>query len=445
MKTPVADFVRAYIASDISRLHMPGHKGRGPLGCEAWDLTEVRGADALYEATGIIGESEANAAAIFGTARTAYSTEGSSQCVRAMLRLASMAAPKGERPLIMAARNAHKSFVYGAALLDLDVEWLLPEGEAFNLCSCPVSPQALEQKLHKMPRLPTAVYLTSPDYLGGTADIAALAEICRRYGVLLLVDNAHGAYLHFLPSPSHPMDLGADLCCDSAHKTLPVLTGGAYLHVGRSAPGWMRDAVKEAMELFGSTSPSYLTLTSLDLCNEILASTFPRTLSDMIIYLEGVKQKLLSLGWLLEESDPLRLTIRATEDLTGEELSELLRKGGVECEYADPEFAVLMASPSNTYEDLERIVSSLGRNTSPIKPLPSLPSPHFQQACSLREALLSPREFKLPAEALGRICASASVSCPPAIPVVVPGERIDEAAVRLMEHYEVKEIAVLRN
>lgn len=84
-----------------------------------------------------------------------------------------------------------------------------------------------------MKRKPAAVYITSPDYLGNLADIGGMSDVCRKYGVLLIVDNAHGAYLHFLPKPEHPLDLGAEMCCDSAHKTLPVLTGGAYLHISQ--------------------------------------------------------------------------------------------------------------------------------------------------------------------------------------------------------------------
>ena len=88
MKTPIADFIRDYAASDTLRLHVPGHKGRGPLGCEAQDITEIKGADSLFEACGIIAESEENASALFGSGRTLYSAEGSSLCIRAMVYLA---------------------------------------------------------------------------------------------------------------------------------------------------------------------------------------------------------------------------------------------------------------------------------------------------------------------------------------------------------------------
>ena len=92
MDTPIVDFVRGYAQSGTSRLHMPGHKGQSLLGFEPLDLTEIRGADELYEPEGIIAQSEANATRLFGTQHTYYSTEGSSQCIRAMLCLALQAA-----------------------------------------------------------------------------------------------------------------------------------------------------------------------------------------------------------------------------------------------------------------------------------------------------------------------------------------------------------------
>ena len=233
MNTPVVDFVRRYAQQRTTRMHMPGHKGRGPLGCEELDITEIAGADELYEAEGIIAQSEANATQLFGTALTYYSTEGSSQCIRAMLHLALQMWPaKTGRPVLLAARNAHKALLYAAALLDFDIQWLWPAPDAAGaLCTCPVEPEALASALDELSaegRTPFGVYLTSPDYLGFVQDIAGLSAVCHAHGLHLLVDNAHGAYLHVLKEGSrHPIPLGADLCCDSAHKTLPVLTGGA--------------------------------------------------------------------------------------------------------------------------------------------------------------------------------------------------------------------------
>ena len=146
MNTPVVDFVRRYGESGISRLHMPGHKGQPFLGFESWDITEIQGADALFEAEGILRESEENATGLFGSRRTFYSTEGSSHCIRAMLYLALTNRPAGAAPLVVAARNVHRAFVSAAALLDLEVAWLWPE-ESRSLCGCPISPRQLEDCL----------------------------------------------------------------------------------------------------------------------------------------------------------------------------------------------------------------------------------------------------------------------------------------------------------
>ena len=195
MNTPIVDFVAKYAASDTLRLHMPGHKGKTVLGPEKWDLTEITGADSLYEAQGVIRQSEENASKLFGCP-TFYSTEGSSHCIRAMLTLAAQyAAGQGRTPLIAAARNVHKTFLSAAALLDLQVQWLYPETPVSYL-SCAISPQQAEAFLAETKA--TALYVTSPDYLGCMEDIQGLAQVCHRHDCLLLVDNAHGAYLRFL-------------------------------------------------------------------------------------------------------------------------------------------------------------------------------------------------------------------------------------------------------
>ncbi len=444
MNTPICDFLEQYRRDGIARLHMPGHKGVPFLGCEPMDITEVSGADSLYEADGIIAQSEANATELFGSGRTVYSTEGSSQCIRAMLYLALTNRPAGAAPLIVAARNVHKSFVYAGALLDFQVQWLWPEGENRSLCGCPIFPETLERTLSSLPQPPAAVYLTSPDYLGGMADIAALAEICHRHGTILAVDNAHGAYLRFLHPSQHPLDLGADMCCDSAHKTLPVLTGGAYLHLSKRTSQAMQDHAKAAMALFGSTSPSYLILASLDRCNRYLSEDYPARLAKLTAELDQVRRELSENGWEVLSSDPLKLTIAAHEELTGIQLAQLLRESGMECEYADPESLVLMLTPENKPEDLHRVVSVLGKNQHAPIPHEVLPLANGPQVVSIRQALFAPHEVIAAQDALGRICGSPTVACPPAIPIAVSGERIEAAALKLFTHYGIETVDVLK-
>lgn len=445
MTAPIWDFLRGYQREGLARFHMPGHKGVGPLGCEAWDITEIGGADSLYEASGIIAESEANTSALFGSGATFYSTEGSSQCIRAMLYLALMNRKTGSPPLIAAARNVHKAFVYAAALLDFEVVWLWPE-ETPSLCACPVTPEGLDRALAALAFPPAAVYITSPDYLGSMADIAGLAKVCRNHGTILAVDNAHGAYLRFLEPSLHPLDLGADLCCDSAHKTLPVLTGGAYLHLSGKLPASFRENARAALALFGSTSPSYLTLASLDLCSRYLSEEGPRQIRTAAQGLTAVKQGFSARGWVLTGDEPLKLTIdAAASGWNGQTLANLLRTGGVEAEYADRDYTVLMASGSTDQEALEIAASSPGLAVpKPAAPRPALPLARGQRVMSIREALFAPHEAVPAEESLGRVCGAPTVSCPPAVPIAVSGERIGWEAVELFRRYGVETVDVLK-
>lgn len=447
METPINDFVKQYAESGTARLHMPGHKGKPFLGCEPLDLTEITGADSLYEASGIIAKSERNAASLFDSAATLYSTEGSSQCIRAMLYLALLHAPQtGKRPVIVAARNAHKTFVLAAALLDIDVEWLLPENEFFSLCHCFVSAKQLDKTLEGLPTPPAAVYVTSPDYLGGTLDIAALAKVCHDRKVPLLVDNAHGAYQHFLPIASHPLDFGADLCCDSAHKTLPVLTGGAYLQISKTASADFIENSRRAMALFGSTSPSYLILQSLDLANRYLFNGYRERLATCLEMVKHTKDVLETRGWRIADSDPLKLTIYTdTQDCNGLAVSEQLRRNGVEYEYADPDYVVLMATPENTHEDFLRIVSALGYPTA--SKLPRQPPLHLsvpKRCVSIRDAIFSKQDIIPIENAIGRIFATPTVSCPPAVSILVSGEVITQDAIDVFHYYHIQTVSVIK-
>ena len=439
MKTPICDFASCYAQSGAVRMHMPGHKGVSLLGMEALDITEIDGADSLYEADGIIKQSEEAASSLF-ECPTLYSTEGSSQCIRAMLYLALMDAKQKNRTCkIAAGRNAHKTFLSAAALLDLDVLWMFPKEEASYL-SCVIEAEELE-KLFEAEQ-PTAVYVTSPDYLGHTCDIRALSEVCRRHDALLLVDNAHGAYLKFLPEFCHPVDLGADICCDSAHKTLPALTGGAYLHIRDEA---LYELGKQALVLFGSTSPSYLIMQSLDACNRYLADGYRQKLAAFIQKVDRLKAALMKKGYLLDGAEPLKVTICAKAyGYTGEALAAEIQKQGVVCEFADPDFLVLMLAPENTDEELQRVKQALiaiPRKEALSEEPPRMARP--ERVMTIREAMLSVSEEIEAEQAVGRVLSAATVGCPPAVPIVVCGERIDESAAACFRYYGINTCRVV--
>jgi arginine decarboxylase len=447
MDTPIHDFVQDYIRRDTARLHMPGHKGKLYLGCEALDITEIAGADNLFEAGGIIQKSEENAARLFGTKHTFYSAGGSSACVKAMLYLAlQVAGAQSGRSYVLAARNVHRSFLHACALLDLDVEWLWPGPEAASVCSCPVSPAALAERLDRADGKPVGVFVTSPDYLGFLQDVKVLAAVCREREIPLLVDNAHGAYLKFLTQSAHPMDLGAALCCDSAHKTLPVLTGGAYLHIARAAPDAYTESARSALSLFGSSSPSYLILQSLDLCNRTLAEGYREKLAHCAARVGALKETLRELGYLPCGDEPLKLTLdAAASGHDGRQIAARLRSYNAECEYADARYLVLMFSPENREEDFLCVEEALSQPLTKEKTIsfPGWPPP-AGRAITVREALLAPHETVAVSESEGRVCALPALAYPPAVPLCVGGEIIPLGAAALLRYYGVETVEVVR-
>lgn len=442
MDTPIFDFVQNYIKSNTARLHMPGHKGMSFLGCEGADITEIQGADELYAPTEIIKRSEENATGLFGTSRTIYSVGGSSQSINAMLYLAYLKAEKSSRPFVLAGRNAHKSFIYALAKLDADVEWVFTESTD-SICSCVINGNMIEVALKKLDKKPFAVYITSPDYLGGISDIEDIAKVCKKHHIPLLVDNAHGSYLKFYKKDLHPISLGADMCCDSAHKTLPVLTGGGYLHIAKSDKYNFSQNVKKAMEIFGSTSPSYLILQSLDLCNQYIDEKIREAVEKCTERVTELRCLINSKGFGLLSAEPLKLTV----DFRGSNFNfqDYFRSNNIEFEYADRDFVVFMFSPQNSDKDFERLKNAFENiDIKNIKNASSINLPRAEQITTIREAIFNENEEVKVENALDRVCAVPCVSCPPAIPIAVSGERITTEHIRLFRHYGIKNINVLK-
>lgn len=441
MKTPIVSFLKSYQEKSPVRMHMPGHKGAGILGFEGMDLTEIYGADELFAAEGIIKESEQNASSLFGCP-TYYSTQGSTLCIQTMCTiLCQDAKSKGKKPKILAGRNAHRSFIHAAALLDFDIAWLYGNSDYL---SCKIHAEDLEKAI--IESHPTAVYLTNPDYLGNLLDIKSLASVCKKHNVLLAIDNAHGAYLRFLEPSLHPIDLGADLCCDSAHKTLPVLTGGAYLHLSESLNQVWKNDVKHFMEYFSSTSPSYLIMASLDATNEVLDTTFKKSLSECIQRVDGLKNTLVQHGYTILSGEPMKITISTKEfGYTGNEIANLLMECDIYPEFYDSDYIVLMPSPYNTKDDLKRLETCLcGIERKPIlinKP-PKLEQ--SKKAMNVRQALFSSSITLDVSKSLGQVCSSVTVSCPPAILPVIPGEVISESSIEVMKYYGIETVRVVK-
>ena len=435
MDTPICDFVKKYAKSDCLRLHMPGHKGKNFLGFEHLDVTEFDGADNLFSANGIIKKSQENASAIFG-ANTFYSTEGSSLSIRAMLFLAvKFAREKGIRPLIFASRNAHRAFISACATIDFEVQWLYGNNQSY--LSCNISAIDIDKAISALEQKPVAVYLTSPDYLGNTLDIRNISKVCKKHGVLLLVDNAHGAYLKFLTPSLHPIDLGADMCCDSAHKTLSAITGAGYLHISKNAHSFFKENVQDAMALFSSTSPSYLILQSLDILNAYLSSDYAKDLNECVIKVDNLKKALINNGYTLVGNEKLKICINAKKyGYLGEQLNKILSQKNIVCEFYDKDFIVFMFSPqtlSSDFKLLESALLSINKKQELLEQSPTCL--RAKKALSIRQATMLPSKKIKVEDANGKIIAESSLSCPPAVSVAVSGEVIDGDVISALKYY----------
>lgn len=435
---PLTKFIDAY-QDKYARFHMPGHKGScaflESLGGKR-DITEITHADDLYHSHGCIEALEKGFSAYYET-ESVVSAGGSTLCIQTMLALLA------DRE-ILAVRNAHSAFMNGCALCGIQPKWLPPIiNQKTGLITPPTALQ-IENCLNKHPGV-SVVYITSPDYYGQTANLREIAQLCCDMGVLLAVDNAHGAHLHTLSPSQHPIAQGAHLCCDSLHKTLPALTGAALLHAKRGT--FSREEMKRNMALFGSTSPSYLIMESAGLTLDYLiqyAKTdwekLQKRRNKLIKVLEANNCKLL-------KTEPSKLTIDANAiGLTGKELFSCLHLGHMEAEYADSRYVVLMLSPFNNEEELKKLeeffVHLPKKETLKQKPITQISSPNI--ALPLRDAVFHSSVSAAVEQAVGKISADNLFTCPPGIPILLAGETVTPNIADILKRTGIKRINVIK-
>lgn len=382
--SPLQQRLEEYTGSGIMAMHMPGHKRRltpVPGLPYQWDITEVYGMDDLHHAEGILQEAMDRTARLVGSRRTWYLVNGST-CGNLAAIYASV--PRGGE--IIVARNCHKSVYHAAEILGLSVHFLEPERiDAFDIWGA-VRAEDVERLLEHYPAS-AAVVVTSPTYEGVVSDIKAIAEAVHRAGRVLIVDEAHGAHLGLESSkllqesrspktggrpffPDSAVHLGADVVIQSAHKTLPSLTQTALLHCCSERVS--EQALEHGLDIFESSSPSYLLMASLDGCTgllidqgESLYAAWEEEIQRTLSTAENWTQ--LQILELQEKEIPLldrsKLVIRdAGNRRTGEELGAFLRdRGRIEPEMCCGKNVLLMTSMADGHEDWERLRKALGR------------------------------------------------------------------------------------
>ncbi|RCX18277.1 arginine decarboxylase [Anaerobacterium chartisolvens] len=438
MNTPIYNAAMEYSCSDPVPFHMPGHKlGAGLPGGFAsniplLDLTEIPGTDNLHNASGVILKAQQLAAQAFGADETFFLVNGSTCGIHAII---STVCSEGDKLIV--SRDCHKSVLNAMILFGVRPVYMGLEFDRLCGISTAVIPERVEEALRLHPDA-SGVLITRPNYYGVCSDIEAIASIVHSYGRILAVDEAHGAHLAFAPClPICAMEAGADICVQSAHKTLPALTQGAYLHVkgGRID----RDRLRFNLGLLQTSSPSYVIMSSLDVAREIMHTGAPHLMegvADNVGRLHGLINELEGMAFITEDmleygkKDPTRIVINMRNlGKTGFETGEILRDSyNIQVEMADFYNIVCIATVSDRWEHYERLYCALKDMNYKFKDLPALAD------TNITEIIIPPKKME-PAEvmckktvrvglheAAGKVCACAVTPYPPGVPVICPGE-----------------------
>ncbi|MBR2578740.1 MAG: aminotransferase class I/II-fold pyridoxal phosphate-dependent enzyme [Clostridia bacterium] len=439
------DSLQKYRAMKRTSFHTPGHKGVMIKNIDfvGLDYTELPFTDSLYECSGIIKQAEENLSKLYGSKRTLFSCGGNTLCIQTMIRLC---APHGGK--ILCDRIAHRSVVSAFGLLGIEPVWIERKIDLESGLPERIDPVEIEKQLSEQDDI-KAVYLTSPDYYGIMQDIKSIADICRKHDIPLMVDNAHGSHLKFLDAGLHPLEQGATMSADSAHKTLPVLTGGAWLHINDER--FCKEA-KKAMALFGSTSPSYSIMASMDVAGDWLSDWGVSKYKELAEKVSKIRKLARESGlYVPDESicDPCRITLGTWRiGVTGEEFRDFLYRFKIEPEFCDKNYVVLIATPFNTRSDWSRLRSAIkrakdiARKRLDISSVLQIGLPKKMK--NIRESIMSEMECIDVENARGRVAAEIACPCPPGVPIVMPGELISEREQNALINYGVSKINVIK-
>ena len=445
----------SYSETDAYPFHMPGHKRRKLPFSDPYqiDITEIDGFDNLHHAKGIIKEAEERAAVLYGSRKCYYLVNGST-C--GLLAAICAATDKGDRVLV--ARNSHKAVYHALFLQELRAEYLYPVITANDLQG-QITPTQVEVALQEKPDI-AAVIITSPTYEGVLSDIEKIAQISHEHGVPLIVDSAHGAHLGFGGKfPESAVRQGADAVIMSLHKTLPSFTQTALLHL--ASDRIVAEEVERYLEIFETSSPSYLFMAGMDACVRMLTEQGKKLFREYRNRLDAFYREIANLQHLhvmcrgdvvpeeIYDWDDSKLVIfTGHQSLTGRELYILLRdRYHLQMEMVSANYVLGITSIMDTEEGFMRLSAALheidvelAKAVEPPETIPiqsngekvlqnrftaQLYHENLRKMEICQAFSLSYREVSF-MEAAGRISAGYVYLYPPGIPLIVPGEIISE-------------------
>ncbi|MDR1627577.1 MAG: PLP-dependent transferase [Oscillospiraceae bacterium] len=444
-KNDIYRSIKNYNHLGRSSFHTPAHKNNSLLNQNlslSEDITELPDTDDLYTPTSCIDISEKKATKFYETKKTIFSAGGNTLCIQTMLKLVCNAKVNH----IMFSRNIHRSVINTMALLNIIPHWILPQKYLNSNYPYYINPEEILSIFKKNENI-KAVFITSPDYYGNILNIKEISEVCKQFSVPLLVDNAHGSHLICIDKNSHPINQGASLVADSIHKTLPSLTGSALLHITDDK---LIPYAKYSMSMFGSTSPSFLILSSIDLCIDWIAKNGHNEFKKLLEKVNLIKKTANKKGILYKSkcSDPARITLDTSNiGYTGDEFRKHLHKFKVEPEYCGKKYSVFIPSPLNADIDFERLQNAV-LNLTPKEKVLEDKEYHFKipttASHTVRNAVLSEFVTVSVNNSIGKCASRAVAPCPPGIPLLIPGEIIQEEERSLLINYGISEVDVLK-
>ncbi|MCP1312257.1 aminotransferase class I/II-fold pyridoxal phosphate-dependent enzyme [Paenibacillus tyrfis] len=454
-RAPLYEALAAHRESGALSFHVPGHKSEAQGYAEAesdfrqillLDRTEIAGLDDLHHPEEAIKEAQSLAAACFGADETFFLVNGSTAGNLAMILAACR---RGD--LLLVQRDAHKSVIHGLMLAGAQAVFISPLWDPESGLSMGVAAEDVEQALNRYPEA-KGLLVTNPSYYGITSDLKALSGLLHDRGKVLLVDEAHGAHFGFHPDvPASALSCGADAVVQSTHKMLTAMTMGAMLHV--QGPRIHRSAVRKALAMVQSSSPSYPIMASLDLSRRMLQKDggewIERGLSAarrVTAYLNGhsrwhareLTERMLQIGCL---QDPFKVALYDVSGrLDGFALKERLEQQGCFPELADPTNVLLAFSLASTEEAAQQLIEALERIDEETRDEGNETKSGLWETEDAAQRISEPVTFDWEAihegtetkvtvpvaECAGRIAAEMIVPYPPGIPVLYPGERITE-------------------
>ena len=407
--------------------HMPGHKRNGDFGITGSeiDITEIDGFDNLHCASGSILEIENALSALYHSLRSFMLVNGSTVGILAAIFSVT---ERGDEIII--ARNCHKSIYNACFLRELDVTYIEPEYDCENGYYTEIKQNTIDEAIKAHPNA-KAVVITSPTYEGNISTVTA--------DIPLIIDAAHGAHFGFGNFPDYPK---GDIVISSLHKTLPSLTQTAVLNIYNK--NYINN-VKRYLEIFETSSPSYVLMNSVSKCVEFLLNSenafteYERKLSKFY------ETKLNNLHFKIGNDKGKIIVSTANSNISGTELADLLRNEfAIECEMASLNYVILMTSVADQAEAYEMLSNALmaidGRLTKCDAQIIAKP-PVSQKLCKSSDIK---NTDKTPlSEAPGKICGEFVYAYPPDIPIIIPGELIDADIINSIDEILKKKINII--